>query len=121
MTNIPRLSVHTRYVKKDGTIVEYMRTRENGRYLAAIRGPQLTGKAKRVNTSQADLYVADVARKLRDARLEAGVSVHELAAATQLNSATIFGYERGRKLVPKLATLVRVALALKLHPSEIMP
>lgn len=119
MANVPRRVVHSRYVKKNGEVIIYYR--RAGRYDPIHRGPQLSGRARRVKPAQVDLYLTDVARRLRDLRLERGVSVAELAAGAGVSEFTVFDLESGRSRTPSMTTLVRIAYALGLSPPEMLP
>ena len=61
-----------------------------------------------------------LARSIRDARMERGVAISELAAATGLNSHHLHRLERGEG-EPMILTLVRIARALDMQPNELMP
>lgn len=82
-------------------------------------GPHLYGHATRVDLARVPLYQKGLARRVRDARLEAGVSRAELAAAMGTSEGAVYRLEKCQR-DPKYATIVRVALALGLSPTELV-
>jgi DNA-binding XRE family transcriptional regulator len=81
----------------------------------------LHGRARRVKGIWIPAYRAELGQRLRRARLEAGIAVSELAAAAGAHPRTIHSIEAGRILDPHYSTIVRLALALSLAPSELVP
>jgi len=81
----------------------------------------LRGHARRVANRETEVYRARLAQNVRDARLERGVAVSELAAAAGLDKCNIHRIERGERGWPDMLTLVRIARALDMQPSELMP
>jgi transcriptional regulator with XRE-family HTH domain len=89
------------------------------------------GKAARVDHGEVGRWVIAVAREIRDKRLETDVSVAELSAATGVTKSTLHRIERfaNNPADPavrkggstKIATIVRIALALGVTPQELMP
>jgi DNA-binding phage protein len=86
-----------------------------------IRGPQLHGHARRVAAAETDAYRRRLAQKIRDARLERGVAVSEIAAATGLAECAIHRAEKGERGWPEMLTIVRIARALDMQPYELIP
>lgn len=78
------------------------------------------GRAKRFDPALDLVYRKAIAQRLHDARVERDVSAFELGAATGLCASSIYKIERGEKRV-LAQTLCRLAVALGLSPSELMP
>ena len=86
------------------------------------RGRQLHGHARRVAAGEMQTYMRRLAQSIRDARLERGVAISELAAATGLNEHNLYRIERAEHArTPTLLTIVRIARALDMQPSELVP
>ena len=90
------------------------------------RGPERHGHAQRFDERESRVYALALARKIREAREDQDIAVSELAAATGIDRRDLHRLERGvrkdgRITNPKLDTLVRIARALGLSPSEILP
>jgi ribosome-binding protein aMBF1 (putative translation factor) len=81
---------------------------------------ELHGKARRYDQRCEDGYRVAIATLVRNARLEEGVSVAELAAAIGAHQASIHKIERG-VIRPTAQKLCRIAFALGRSPSELMP
>jgi ribosome-binding protein aMBF1 (putative translation factor) len=78
------------------------------------------GHARRYDPKLDQPYQHAIAKRLQDARLERDVSLTELAAATGYDPSSIAKIERGENW-PNTRTLCRLAVALGLSPSELMP
>ena len=78
------------------------------------------GRARRFDPMQDRAYRDAIARRVRAARLEQDISPTELAAAVGLSPSNICRIERGEAR-PLAQTLCRIAVALGLSPSELMP
>lgn len=85
------------------------------------------GKARRVDPSQVTGYSMELGRRIRDLRLELDISIDELSAASGVAKTVITRLERGVSCHysgarnPHYLTIVRIALALGVMPSEVMP
>ena len=84
------------------------------------KGPHLHGRARRVAIAEVVRYRALLARAIREARIERGIAMSELAAATGLNETNLYHIE-GNEHSPTISTLVRIARALDMQPSELVP
>jgi ribosome-binding protein aMBF1 (putative translation factor) len=80
----------------------------------------LHGKARRFDPRWDRDYLVAIGRRLHDARAERDVSASELGAACGLDASCIYKIERGDSN-PLARTLCRLAVALGLSPSELMP
>lgn len=81
------------------------------RYGHAVRAVPRDEPSKRFLPAFAD--------RLRFLREEQDVSVDELAAALDVNNATVHSWETGR-VVPPLPTVYRVAMALGIRPADLL-
>lgn len=85
----------------------------------------LGGRARRVEEQTLRNFAVALARNIRAARLERHISIDELHAATGVHSSVLNRIEqassRGRLYSPRFVTLVKIALALGVSPSEVMP
>lgn len=85
------------------------------------------GRAHRVDVQRMQSYSIELGRRIRDLRLERDISIAELAAASGVNFHAISRIENGasdrhgRGRNPLYLTIVRLALALGVSPSELMP
>lgn len=79
----------------------------------------MRGRAHPVNAGIAKFHLIRIGRNLRDRRLQLDIAASELAAAADCDEFTIYNVEQGRRL-PSIGLLVRLALALGLHPSELL-
>ncbi len=94
---------------------------ENPRPVGRPRGVcDMHGKAKLVDQKKIPLYLVRVAKMVRDARIERDVSVDELSRASGVDRWSIWKLEACRNSA-NLSTLVRLALALGMQPSELLP
>lgn len=82
--------------------------------------PDRYGRAVRFDPRLDGAYLVAIGQRLRDARLERDVSASELGAACGLDASCIYKIERGDSN-PLARTLCRLAVALGLSPSELMP
>jgi DNA-binding XRE family transcriptional regulator len=80
----------------------------------------MRGRAQRFDPRCDRDYRDAIARRLHAARLERDVSAYELGAAVGLDASSIYKIERGDSN-PLARTLCRIAVALGLSPSELMP
>lgn len=90
---------------------------------ASMRGNThraMWGRARRVDHRWMRDYRIALGRRIRDARLELDISRDELAAGAGLHVRSVLEIELARKN-PAFTTIVRLALALGLSPSELMP
>jgi transcriptional regulator with XRE-family HTH domain len=62
----------------------------------------------------------DVGRRIRDVRLERGISQEELAAALSLTRTSVTNIERGRQRI-LVHTLLQVAEVLGTHVGKLLP
>ncbi len=97
----------------------------NGRPLGR---KDMHGRARRVASSEVPRYFVILGQRVRDARLERDVSMVELAAAIGSNQHHIARLERGNvrrgevgNYGPSTGMVIRIALALGVSPSELMP
>lgn len=84
----------------------------------------LRGAAHRVKNDNVDVTLKTIAQIVRQARVERGIAVAELAAATGICEQALFTLERSRNGPPRnvsIRTLIRLAHALGVQPSELMP
>lgn len=89
----------------------------------------MQGRAQRVRLQDVPQYFRIIGRLVRDARLERDVSLSELAAAIGTDQHHIARLERGvirpktntKPYGPSTGLIVRIALALNMQPSELMP
>jgi transcriptional regulator with XRE-family HTH domain len=65
-------------------------------------------------------FYEEVGRRLRRARLDAGLTQQELAEQVELSRASIANIEAGRQQFP-LHALILFARALKVKPASLMP
>jgi ribosome-binding protein aMBF1 (putative translation factor) len=96
---------------------------KNPRLSAAMVGNlnrAMWGKATKYDPRRERAYRHALAHRVRNARLEADVSIDELAAAIAGHPRTIHEIETAA-INPKFMTIVRIAVALGLSPSELMP
>jgi hypothetical protein len=80
----------------------------------------LHGKAKRVDQRRIPVYLDRVRLKIRALRLEQDVSVDELAQASGMGRHGLWKIESGETSA-NLRSIVRIALALGIQPSELLP
>lgn len=71
-------------------------------------------------------WVEDAGRRIREARLEKGLTLRELAAQTELAEYTITRLEAGKNpkggpISPQLTTWAKVAKALDIPVAELYP
>ena len=90
------------------------------------RGPHLFGKARRFDAKWLPIYLERVCRNLRDARLERDIGICELSAASGITASAICRIEKirsSRGSIPDalVSTIIRLAVAMGLSPSEVMP
>lgn len=78
------------------------------------------GKAARFDIRSERAYLTAVGSRIRDRRVELDISVNELAHATGLNQGNLHRIERGERSL-FISTLCRIAVALRLYPSELIP
>lgn len=78
------------------------------------------GKARRVDPRWDRDYRLAIARRIRDARIEQDIAASELGAAAGIGQRSIYRIETGEHR-PLAQTICRIALALGLSPSELMP
>lgn len=88
----------------------------------------LAGRARRVERKLLPIYLRKLGLRVRDARVERDIAASELAAASGVSVATIHRLEtakprrsRGRIVGARVDTIIAIALALDLSPSELMP
>ncbi len=86
----------------------------------------LHGRARRFDPRWDYAYSLAIARNVRQVRLERGISIDELAAASGVCRDVLFRLERasssrGTPANPYYRTIVRVAVSLGLSPSELVP
>lgn len=83
------------------------------------------GKAKRVDVGVLRAYSLAIGRNVRQVRTERCISLDELSAASGVDRWAIsrleHGHTRGKARNPLFLTIVRLALALELSPSELVP
>lgn len=79
----------------------------------------LHGATRDADARETDLYLRRIGQIVRDARTERSVSAQSLARAIGAHPRTIHALERGGS--PLLTTLIRIARALELAPSELLP
>lgn len=60
-----------------------------------------------------EVFTSEICRRLREARLQANVSISELARATGLTDAAIYKYEKNQRI--SMPTFARVMFALQLE------
>ncbi len=82
--------------------------------------PDRHGKALRVDPRIDRACQLEVARRIRDARLERDIAVNELSLAAGLGERGLYRIESGQRR-PLAQTICRVAAALGISPSELMP
>lgn len=90
---------------------------------ASMRGNlngAMYGKARRYDPRSESAYRQALARRIRDTRKALDISCAELAAAIGGHPATITKIERCQKN-PLYTTIVRIAVALGVSPSELLP
>ena len=85
----------------------------------APRGPQLTGKARRLDGVLVRADRMWIGARIREQRLGLHVAYAELAAATGLNHTSLMRIEKGER-DPKLSTLISIARALDLTIGELL-
>jgi len=78
------------------------------------------GKARRVEVRRLDLYLIATGARIRAVRLERDISLAELAAAIGGHPTTVHKIETGKRNA-SVRTIARIALALDVSPSELMP
>lgn len=83
-------------------------------------GRMLMGRARKVDERQLRAYSIALGRNIRQARLEQSVAMDELAAASGVHELTVLAIELGRQNA-HYTTIVRIARALGLSPSELIP
>jgi transcriptional regulator with XRE-family HTH domain len=89
-------------------------------------GRHLHGKAVKVDPKTQRDYMIAIGRRIRDLRLEEGISVRELAAAigavpSQIHKLENAAHPSGKWLGPHVWLICRIAIALRRSPSELMP
>ena len=60
-----------------------------------------------------DVFTSEICRRLREARLQANVSISELARATGLTEAAVYKYEKNQRI--SMPTFAKVMFALQLE------
>ena len=60
-----------------------------------------------------DVFTSEICRRLKEARLQANVSIADLARATGLTEAAVYKYEKNRRI--SMPTFARVMFALQLE------
>lgn len=78
------------------------------------------GKARRVDPRIDRTYQLEVARRIRDARLERDIAPDELGLAAGIGERSIYRIENGEHR-PLVRTICRIAAAMGMMPSELMP
>lgn len=85
-------------------------------------------RAAPVDARELHAYMLAIGRRIRDRREEIALSAMAVATAAGLNVSHLHRLERGVSARPgrdrrgiKLATLVAIARALSINPSELMP
>jgi DNA-binding XRE family transcriptional regulator len=89
-------------------------------YPRSSRGPYKQGKARATSDGEVRAYLLRIGQLIRDAMAERDLSADAIRAACGVSKFTICNILRGRK-TPSLETLVRVARAMNLSPSELLP
>lgn len=84
------------------------------------------GHAHRIHPNEPLVLIKQVGRLIRDERLRQDIPQSEIAAATGICEQTLVRIEQGstrrnHNRGMRLDTLVRIALALGVRPSELMP
>ncbi len=83
--------------------------------------PDRHGRAARVDSSSVRAFARRFAQRVHDLRLERDLSVLELATAAGVSPHTIRGIERADYRSPGILTVYKIARAMMLSPTEILP
>ncbi len=84
------------------------------------RGPDRTGKAKRVDCQALAFVVRSYGEQIRRVREDADVSAAELAAAIGVHERTVAHWETGAR-IPRLNHLTAIAMALRVPVDHLVP
>lgn len=92
-------------------------SRKRGRPVGAR---DMHGKANRFDPRHDRAYAAAIGKRLNIARVERDVSAYELGLAAGIAPSFVYKIERGEHC-PLAKTICRLAVALGMSPSELMP
>jgi DNA-binding XRE family transcriptional regulator len=89
-------------------------------YPRDARGTYKRGRARETSSEEVRAYLLRVAQIVRDALSERDLGADAIRQACGISKFTLSNILRGKK-VPSLETIVRLARAMNLSPSELMP